>query len=539
MQKTIKDKSMFENLDSEDRKKIHNVVKNTACSRRRILKVAFVAGISISAASRLISDANLAHSSSPKKGGSVRMAANWHGPDDQLDPSQFVSEVDYARGRATYNGLVQFGDNLSLNPELAESFEPNKNATEWNFFIRKGVEFHDGSRLTADDVVYSMNRHLGENSTSVIKSLMFMVSEWKKVGPHEVKAILSRPYADFPNLLGIYQAKIVKAGTTGDGIGTGPFLVESFEPGVKSFHKRNENYWREGPNLDSIEITAISDPYARVNALLSGDIDLATMIDPKYFRRIESSTNATLLSRPSATQLGICCLRDVAPGDSDDFVKAIKYSQDRERIVSKILKGRGTIGNDHPVSSAHGFDFCSELPQRNFDLDKADYHFRKSGFSSAEIFVAPIAPGIEEIVQLTQENCRRIGFDLRIRKVPTEGYWGAVWKNEPLNVTTWNTRPTAHSQIAIQFAPDAQWNDSNWFDAGLGALLKRSASETSPDRRKEMMCDMQSIIHNHSGMVIPAFANMNDGIKRGIYGIPRVSLGSLGSFEWPEFAWIN
>ena len=244
--------------------------------------------------------------------------------------------------------------------------------------------------------------------------------------------------------------------------------MESFEPGVKSVHKRNENYWREGGNLDAIEITAITDPLARVNALLAGDIQLATSIDPKAFRQIESADGVTLLSTPAALQLGICCLKNAAPGDNDDFVKGMQYIQDRERIVKRVLKGKGSIGNDTPIMAAHGPDFCSELPQRGFDPDKAKFYFEKSGYSSAELFVAPVTPGIEDAVLLAQANCAKIGFDLKLKKVPTDGYWGAVWMNEPLNVVPWNMRLTANSQMAIKFAPGASWNDVYVNNYGMG-----------------------------------------------------------------------
>jgi len=142
-----------------------------------------------------------------------------------------------------------------------------------------------------------MKRHQGEDSKSVIKSVLESVKEWKKTGPMEVKAILNSPNADLPVLMGLYQSKIIKNGTTGytikeDGSleqnGTGPFIMESFQPGVKSVHRRNENYFREGANLDALEITAITDPVARVNALLAGDMQIIAQVDPKAFRQIET-----------------------------------------------------------------------------------------------------------------------------------------------------------------------------------------------------------------------------------------------------------
>ena len=527
----------FRDLTQSDKDLVAKLVKG-GFSRREVLKLSMATGVSLVAAEHLLFDGKAAIAATPKKGGSVRMASNLHGPDDQLDPTLFTSTIDYTRGRATYNSLIQHANDLTPQPELAESFEPNANATEWTFKIRNGVTFHDGKKLTADDVVYTMKRHQGEQSTSVIKSLLETVKEWKKTGPMEVKAVLSSPNADLPTLLGMFQTKIVQDGTTGGGIGTGPYVMDSFQPGVKSVHSRNQNYWREGPNLDAIEITAITDPVARVNALISGDMQLVTQLEPNAFRQVESASNVELLSTPAALQLGICVLRNTAPGNNDDFVLGMKYIQDRERIVKRILKGKGSLGNDTPVSPAHGKDFCSELPQRPYDPDKAKFHFKKSGVSSAELYVAPVAGGIEDICLTAQANCAKIGFDLKLKKVPTDGYWGAVWMKEPLNVVTWNMRPTANIQMGIQFAPGAAWNDTFWDNARLGELLSLSLAETDPAKRHTMFCEMQTLIHEGSGMVIPAFSNINDGIADNVMGMPTVPLGQLGACEWPEFIWL-
>ena len=109
---------------------------------------------------------------------------------------------------------------------------------------------------------------------------------------------------------------------------------------------------------------------------------------------------------------------------------------------------------------------------------------------------------------------------------------------EPLNVVTWNMRPTANSQMAIQFAPGAKWNDTYWNNDRMGELLKMSLSELDPAKRHEMYCEMQTLIHNESGMVIPAFSNINDGIAKNVMGMPKVPLGQAGACEWPEFAWL-
>ncbi len=523
-------------LESVDKARYRKAIER-GWGRRDVLKMIMASGFTASAAYQIFSDQHAAIAATPKKGGSVRWAGNVQGPDDQLDPILFTSGTDYTRGRVIYNNLCQLDESLIPQPELAESFEPNGNATEWTFKIRQGVTFHDGAKLTADDIVYSMNRHLGDDSTSVFKSVVASVKEWKKTGPFEAKAIMNTSNADLPSLLGLFQAKIVKDGSKGDGIGTGPFVTEAFEPGIKSVHTRNENYWRDGPNLDACEITAITDPVARVNAVIAGDVDMGISIEPSAFRQIEDAEGVNLLSVPAAQQIGICCLKSTMPGSNDDFVKGMQYIQDRERIVKRILKGRGTMGNDHPISAAHGTDFCHELPQRAYDPDKAKHHLAKSGIDTATIHVAPVSIGIEQIVLMMQANLSKIGFKLEIKKVPADGYWGAVWMQEPVNVVNWLMRPTVNAQLSVQFAPGAAWNDTHWNNDRMGVLLSSSLAELDPVKRHEMYCEMQTLVHENSGIVVPAFANVNDGVRADIMGIPRIPIGPVGGCEWPEFAW--
>ncbi|MCY4139307.1 MAG: ABC transporter substrate-binding protein, partial [Rhodobacteraceae bacterium] len=204
-------------------------------SRRDFLTAMSALGVSAVAAEGYLSSAS-ALAATPRKGGSVVFANNLHGPDDQMDPMLFTSGIDYTRGRATYNNLTQILDDMTLHPELAEEWSVNSDATEFTFKIRKGVEFHDGSPLTADDVVWTMNRHLGEESPSTAKALVASVKEWRKVDSHTVKAELNSPDSDLPIKLGEKQFKIAKIDTEDfrQGIGTGPYVLESFEPGVRS-----------------------------------------------------------------------------------------------------------------------------------------------------------------------------------------------------------------------------------------------------------------------------------------------------------------
>lgn len=534
----------IDSLSGADREFVETGLKRGA-TRREVMTWLMASGATIAAAGSIVSSAQKALAATPKKGGKIKFASDLHGPSDTLDPGLNTSTIDYTRGRATYNSLCQINDDLTTRPELAEEYSANADNSEWTFKIRKGVKFHDGSPLTADDVVYSMKRHYGKKSTSTAKTLVKDVKEWKKVDSHTVKAIMEGPNGDLPVILGTPQFKIIKDGTTdfNTANGTGPYKMVEFKPGVRSISRRWDGYWREGGNVDEIEVTAITDKVARLSALLSGDIDMMQALDPKAVKKVEATPGVGIWSVASGAYMGICCMTNTSPGNNPDFVKAMQYIQRRKKIVKSILKGQGTVGNDNPINAAYGVDFCSDLAIKEHDLDKAKFHLKKSGITSAELNVAEVAPGITDVCLLAQREAQKIGLDLKIKKVPNDGYWGAVWMKTPLNVVTWNMRPTANVMINIAFAPDAPWNDTLWKSDRLGKLLKESRAVKDPVKRKEMYCEMQKIISYGSdegpgsGMVIPAHRNYLDAKSDKIQGIGRMPLGVFGGYEWPEFAW--
>ena len=199
----------FSDLDAGDRNAIVSALRK-GISRRETMALLMGSGITLAASAGILGAAGKAIAAAPKRGGRIRAAMTQHGPADTLDPQLLTSSIDFTRGRAHYNGLVQLDDNIVPQPELAEEFSANADATEWTFKLRNGVEFHDGSTLTADDVIWSMKRHMGDESKSKAKILVSGVKEWKKVDSHTVRAVLDGPNADLPAVLGTHHFKILK-----------------------------------------------------------------------------------------------------------------------------------------------------------------------------------------------------------------------------------------------------------------------------------------------------------------------------------------
>src|SRR5690606_29634763 len=203
---------------------------------------------------------------------------------DTADPALFGHSTDYSRGFMFYNGLTVIDPEMKAQPQLASSWDQDGTNTVWTFKIREGVTFHDGSALTSADVVYSLNRHLDPATGTKAMTIASQFKEVAATGSHEVRITLVGPNGDLPILLSTPHFMIVKDGTTdfSKPNGTGPFVAEEFTPVVRSLGVRNENYWKEGlPYLDAVEFFGIPEENARLNALISGDVQLTTTINPR------------------------------------------------------------------------------------------------------------------------------------------------------------------------------------------------------------------------------------------------------------------
>ena len=532
----------FRELGQHDQDVVKAALKSGA-TRREVMGWLMASGATIGMAGSIVNGASDVLAATPKKGGNMRFAWDLHGPSDTLDPILFTSSLDYGRGRIHYNNLCRFNEDLTVGPELATEWEANSTATEWTFKIRKGVEFHDGSKLTADDVVFSMMRHIGEESPSKAKVLVGTVKEWVKDDDYTVRAVLDAPNAELPIILGTFHFKILKNGTTDfqNPTGTGPFTLKEFKPGVRSVHVRNDNYWNdahEGPYLDQIEAFGITDSVARVNALIAGDIQMCANLDPKAIGQVEDAPNAEVFAVPSGRYPTITAMMDKEPGNNPDFRMGLKHLQRRDRVLKVVQKGVGTLGNDQPVGPAYGAGWCEAANDPNtypYDLDKAKFHLNKSGVSGAEIHVAEVFPGMTDICLMLQREASKVGFDLQIKKVPNDGYWGAVWMKKPMNVSAWNMRPSAQIMLTLTNKSDAPWNEARWKNERFDKLLAMSAGELDPAKRAEMMCEAQKLCSTESGSLIPTHAAYMDAKATDLVGFPRVPIAAFGGMEWPEF----
>ena len=332
--------------------------------RRDVLRTLVAAGV-YTAVGGVGSLAQGASAPTPRKGGRIRVASLSSSTADTLDPAKGALSTDYARHYMIYSGLTQFDSDLRPHLALAEDIQTTDRML-WTIKLRKGVQFHNGKSFTSADVVYSLIRHKDPATGSKMKPVVEQFADVKASGPHEVQLRLASPNADLPAILADSHFLIVQDGATDfrSAVGTGPFRLKEFKPGVRTVATRNANYWKSGkPYLDEIELIGIPDESARVNALLSGDVQLINAVNPRSTKRINASPGYAVQETKSGLYTNLIMRQDVAPTSHPDFVLAMKYLFDRQLIQRALFRGYGALGNDHPIPPGHRY-YLSDLPLR-------------------------------------------------------------------------------------------------------------------------------------------------------------------------------
>jgi peptide/nickel transport system substrate-binding protein len=511
-------------------------------SRRDVLAMLLAGGMQAGLAGGLATLAGEAHAQTPRRGGRIRVAGAASAVSDTLDPVRQANHTDYIRGNMFYNGLTALDGNLVPQPALAEEFT-TKDAKTWVFKLRKGVTFHDGKPLTPADVVFSVLRHKDPATGSKAKVLADQIEEVTASGPNEVTFRLASPNADLPVILGTFHFHIVKEGTTdfNAGIGTGPYKVKEFKPGVRSISVRNENYWKPNrPYLDEIEYVGISDEGARVNALLAGELDLIGSVNSRSVYRVKASGRHAIFESKSTTYTDLIMRRDQGPGMSPDFVLAMKHLFNREQMIKSIVQGYGVVANDQPISPSNRFYFKG-IKQRAYDPEKAKWHVQKANLGGAAIpvVVSPAATNSVEIALVMQHAARQIGLNLDVRRMPADGYWSSHWMKHPVGFGNVNTRPSADLALTLFFKSDAPWNEAGWKNEKFDQLLVAARGETDQARRTQMYADMQVLIHDEGGIGIPMFMSSIDGHVSKLKGLSAIPLGGMMGYSFAEHVWLE
>ncbi len=500
---------------SDDLSKLTHLARTGQLSRRDFLGRAAALGIAAPLASQML--ARAAQAQTPRKGGDLVMGLNGGASTDSLDPASFASPVPYTFGKCWGETLVEtHPDDGTAVPVLAESWEASSDAKTWSFRIRKGVTFHNGKEMTVEDVVQTLKRHSDEDTKSGALGILRTIGQNFRADGDNLVVELENGNADLPLLLSDYHLMIQPNGGFDEpdaGIGTGPYKVEVNEPGVRHVATRVEDHWREDVGfVDSIEVVVINDDTARVSALTTCKVHVINRVSPKTVHLVERAPGVKVNNIAGKGHYVFIMHIDTPPFDNNDLRMALKLAMPREEMVDKILQGYGTVGNDFPINAGYPY-FPDSIPQRELDLDKAKFHYEKSGHDGTPITLrtADAAfPGAVDAAVLFQQSCKQAGIPIDVKREPNDGYWSNVWNVQPFSTSYWSGRPTQDQMYTVAYHSEADWNDTRWKREKFDKMLLEARAELDDERRKELYTEMATMLRNEGGLILPMFNDFID-----------------------------
>jgi peptide/nickel transport system substrate-binding protein len=526
-------------------------------TRAQLLKRAAAGGMMIAGADLLAacggasstgpSTSSTTAQGSPKRGGRLRVGMVGNSTAETVNPTIGVVAIDAARALNLFEPLVWTDQKNQLQPLLAVEWAPNKDATLWTIKLRKGVTWHDGKKFTADDVIYSLRAmgspaNFGHPSVTNVK-----LRDLKKVNDYELRVPLATPNGRLLDLFAYFNQVMIQNGEKkfAPPIGTGPFKFQSFTPGRQSLFTRNDDYWQNGkPYVDTLEVIAINDDSARLNALQSGQIDLMASVafpDAKATLKAGASSTINLYNAPTPTFYTFYMNQAGAPFNDVRVRQAMMYAIDRPAMISDALSGFGTLGNDIAGRGLPLFD--TSLPQKQQDLDKARSLLRAAGHETVDVTLttSPVFAGFPEAATLLQQQVKSAGFNVNLKQIQPSQYLTPPPAGQYLHMQFAQDKwpiPTLESYYTQSLVPNAPYGESHESNPAFEKMLNQAIAAVSPADQKRLWADAQEYQYHNGGNVIWSQPNNIDAGAKNIAGMIPGGIYELGNFQFKEL-WLT
>jgi peptide/nickel transport system substrate-binding protein len=469
----------------------------------------------------------------PTAGGTLRIAFGDALTKDGMNPTLSQDNFYIVPPQSTmYESLVRLDNDFQPNPHLAESWESSDDAQTWTFKLRQGVEFHDGSTMTAKDVVYSLQKSMDPQSGTTfyaqLKDLL-KPENITAVDDATVQFKLESPFVFFANPLGTRNARVVKDGATPEQLasapnGTGPFRYESFVAGETFAANRFENYWQEGkPYLDRIEIKNIPESASKLQALLTGDVDLIDNIEYASSKALEGTDYEALPLKDGAWHGVICDVR-VDPFTEPRVIKAMKMAFDRQQVADVVYAGFGSVAADSVIPLSDPY-FPADLQPQQRDIDGAKALLAEAGYANGLEIPHPLLTvfgfGTNNLAAVLKEQLAEIGVTITIQEAgPT--FWDTVWMKQPFYIPDFNRRHPSEIFPLISITDAGQWM-THWSNPDFDAAVKAAAQTTDFDVQKENYGKAITLQSENDGILLPAYAPRLHAKAKTLQGV------------WPNF----
>lgn len=529
---------------------------DASLTRRQVLHGALAGGAMLGAGGLLAacggsSSASSSAGSSPattgtiKPGGSLSVGATGGGAKDTIDAHIPTADTDIMRVWNLYEPIaVRPPDFGPLEMMVAESLEAEKGkADSWIVKVRPGIEFHNGKTVSADDVVFSLQRILDPKDPKAgAASIGYIdLKGVKALDTSTVRIPLQFANASFPDDIGQYFNGIVPVGyDPSKPVGTGAFMYESFTPGQQSVFKKFPNYWQTGkPHVDSLTIIDFTDDTARVNALLGGQVQAIDNLPTGQISQVQGTSGLKVLIAETGEWQPFTMRVDQPPFSDVRVRQAFRLIVDRPQMVEQVLSGQGRIANDmySPFDPAYN----SSLPQRTQDLEQAKSLLKQAGHSglTVQLVTAPVFQGVVQAAEVFAQQASGAGVTVQLRKLDTGTFYGPNYLKWTFAQDFWATREYL-PQVAQGSLPNSPFNETHWADPAFMKLINQARAELDPAKRTQLIHEAEQIEYESGGYIIPYFSNQIDAYSSKLTGfIPPRSGFPLGNYWFKNVGYVS
>jgi peptide/nickel transport system substrate-binding protein len=434
-------------------------------------------------------------------------------PITHIDPAFIASDSEVLVANTVYDYLVDVGSDNQIEPRLAETWEVSEDGRTWTFTLADDVRFHDGSALSASDVVWTFNR-LRETEGLPTAGLYANIAEIEATRDDLVTFILDDSNPFFLYDLSDNHALILKEGTQDADTafnGTGPFIVDNYEPGSggRLELSANDDYFIEGlPKMERLEIIFFDDEIAEANALRSGQVDIITQLSTPLFQSLEGGEGVSTF-RVATNAFPVVRLRaDEPPGDDPRVMQAMRYAIDRGVIFDLVQQGYGEIGGDTPVGPMYSNLVAEDLPLPDQDLEIARDLLSDAGYPDGLdlLLRLPDAQNFPDLAVVLKEQLAQAGINVELSVEPESVYYGDDgWLEANFGITGWGSRPYAQFYLDVMLLCDAKWNESHFCDPEFDQWVDIAGSSLDDLERKEAYQRIQEILVERGPVLIPFF----------------------------------
>lgn len=467
------------------------------------------------AATAALPNMSLAQSSGPVSGGTLKISHSTRIA--TLNPLILSGPAEYPCIDMIYSRLTRIGFDSQPQPDLAESWEASPDATEFIFNLREGVTFHDGTPLTADDVVATYEAILNPDVPSAATSVLDMIESVEAVDDLTVRFTLTAPFADLPYSTAHANACILSRGALDDltaletvANGTGPFKLETYDSARIVRMVKNEDYFVEGrPYLDAVEMMLFPDLAAETANFLSGTTDVMLTVQQADYERIAASAGIEALRVNSGRYVCVVMRQDAEPWNDVRVRKALAKAVDRDLLVDIILEGLGRPAFDSIV--APELEYATEKPEITYDPEGARALLAEAGYPDGLdlTMVASDRPAIRSQTAIViQQTAAAAGFNIEIETMPHDTYLANVWMKGPFYIGYWGMQPTIDSTYNLLLTSGASYQDSEWKNAEFDELIQAGRSTTDEAERARIYSAAQALELEETPYIVPFFEDV-------------------------------